>query len=73
MTPSSFSEETTLDLPLRLPAVCDIVTMSKSWILQKVAEGEFPAPAYRLGRNAVAWSRRDVFAWLEAKRTTCAD
>lgn len=73
MTPSPSSELPPFDQPLRLKSVCDLVPMSRSWILQKVSTGEFPPPAYRLGGNAVAWSQRDVIAWLEAKRISCAD
>lgn len=73
MIPTPTPEEYFLDLPLRLPAVCDIAQMSRSWVLAKVSAGEFPAPAFRLGRNAVAWRRRDVIAWLESKRIPRAD
>lgn len=57
------------DQPLRLKAVCAMVSMSRSWVLGQVAIGQFPAPAYRLGgRRAVAWSFADIASWLESQR-----
>lgn len=57
------------DQPLRLKAVCAMVSMSRSWVLAAVARGAFPPPAYRLGgRRAVAWSLLDITRWLESQR-----
>lgn len=74
MTPSVSHEVHDFDQPLRLKVVCEsYVPMSENWILEKVAAGEFPRPAFRFGPNSVAFSRRDVLAWLETKRISYLD
>lgn len=46
----------------------DLVQMSRSWIYREIKLGHFPSPAYRFGKNSVAWSFREVMAWLESHR-----
>lgn len=54
--------------PLRLKGVMELVQMSRSWIYKEMALGNFPTPAYRFGKNSVAWSSRSVLGWLASKR-----
>ena len=51
---------------LRLRDVISIVGMKRSWILQKVKEGEFPKPI-KLSNRANAWRESDITQWIENK------
>ena len=51
---------------LRLEAVISLIGMKRSWILQKVKDGEFPKPL-RLSPRAVAWRQSDVMEWINAQ------
>ena len=48
---------------LRLPAVRERVSMSRSTIYQRVGEGTFPPPV-KLGKRAVGWLEAEIDAWL---------
>lgn len=47
---------------LRLPAVCSIVGMGRTWVTDRVREGQFPA-AVRIGASVV-WVESQVRAWM---------
>jgi len=49
---------------LRLPAVKDLVGLSRSSIYQRVSDGEFPRPI-SLGGRAVGWVEAEVADWLD--------
>lgn len=51
---------------LRLPAVCNLVGLSKSQIYRLIRAGEFPT-AVHLGANSVAWPAERVHAWITDK------
>ena len=51
---------------LRLEAVISLIGMKRSWILQKVKDGEFPKPL-RLSPRAVVWRQSDVIEWINAQ------
>ena len=50
----------------RLPAVVELIGVSRATIWRWVAENLFPAPV-RLGPRAVGWRRTDVEAWLASR------
>lgn len=57
---------------LRLPAVQDLVGLSKTTIYAAMAEkgGQgFPAPV-RIGNRAVAWREHEVLSWIESRTKT---
>lgn len=48
---------------LRMPAVQDMVGLSRSTIYDMISKDEFPRPV-RVGRRAVAWRSTEVGAWI---------
>lgn len=52
---------------LRLPEVLKIVSMGKTNLYRKVADGSFPKPI-RLSERRVRWALVDVLAWVESLR-----
>ena len=50
----------------RLIQVLRLLGLSKSTLYQFIQAGYFPRPV-RIGRRAVAWRARDVYAWIEAR------
>lgn len=52
---------------LRLPQVVAKTGMSRSWIYQAVADGNFPGPV-ALGARAVGWERSSVDAWIASRK-----
>jgi prophage regulatory protein len=40
--------------------------MSRTWIYDRVAEGEFPAPV-KIGQRASAWLESEVNEWLRER------
>lgn len=57
---------------LRLPAVQDLVGLSKTSIYAAMAEKGglgFPAPV-RIGNRAVAWREHEVLSWIEGRTKT---
>lgn len=57
---------------LRLPAVCELVGLSKTSIYAAMAKdgGQgFPTPV-RIGCRAVAWREHEVSAWIESRTNT---
>ena len=53
-------------LLLRLQAVMRLTGLSRSTLYRLIAHEQFPRPV-RLSPRAVAWRRRDVDAWSEAR------
>ena len=45
-------------------AVCEKISLSRSTLDRMVAAGQFPAPI-RLTQSRLAYSERDVEAWME--------
>ena len=56
----------TNDRALRLREVISRVGMSRTWIYDRVAEGEFPAPV-KIGQRASAWLESEVNEWLRER------
>ena len=59
---------------LRLPAVCELVGLSKTSIYSAMSKHSgqgFPAPV-RLGCRAVAWREHEVVAWINSRTKTSA-
>ena len=56
----------TADRVLRLPEVQLRVGMSRTWIYDRIARGEFPRP-FKLGEAASGWLESEVSAWLEKR------
>lgn len=54
---------------LRLPAVLQRVSFSKSSLYSMVADHRFPAP-YRLSERVSAWKKSDVDQWCSARTQT---
>lgn len=57
---------------IRLPAVCELVGLSKTSIYAAMAKGSgqgFPVPV-RIGCRAVAWREHEVMAWIESRAKT---
>ena len=50
----------------RLPQVCELVGVGRSFIYAAISRGEFPKPV-KIGRRASAWRRADIEAWLNAR------
>lgn len=50
-------------LIVRIQAVCEMVSLSKSTVLRLMAKGDFPQ-SFALSGNAVGWSRAEVEAWI---------
>ena len=55
---------------LRLPQVIDRVGVSRSWIYQRMAEGEFPR-SVAIGERAVGWIEGEVQDWIKARIAVC--
>jgi len=47
---------------LRLPAVCDVIGMGRTWVTDRVREHAFPQPV-RLGCTVV-WLESQVRVWM---------
>lgn len=54
---------------LRLPAVKQLLGLSKSSLYRLVKAGEFPAPV-QLTARTVAWRAADVGAWVSSRTST---
>lgn len=50
---------------VRLRDVCKLVSLSRSSIYLRVAEGSFPAPL-KLSDHCVRWRREDLEAWIRS-------
>lgn len=60
------------DRLLRKPAVRQLLgDLPSSTFDDWVARGDFPRPV-KIGRRAVAWSEREVQAWIEARKAARA-
>ena len=67
-------QTTAADRPklLRLPAVCELVGLSKTSIYAAMSKDSgqgFPVPV-RIGCRAVAWREHEVLAWIESRSKT---
>lgn len=54
---------------LRLPAVIQLVGLSRSSIYLLIQQNAFPKQV-QLSFRAVGWRRSDIEAWLESRATT---
>ena len=57
------------DLSIRLLRLRDVIStvgMKRSWVLQKVKEGNFPKPI-KMSNRANAWSESDIIEWIERR------
>jgi prophage regulatory protein len=52
---------------VKLPEVMRLCAMSRSAVYAHVKAHDFP-PQIKQSKRAVAWSRREVLAWLELKK-----
>ena len=50
----------------RLPQVCELVGVGRSFIYAAISRGEFPKPV-KLGKRASAWKRSDIESWLKSR------
>jgi len=55
-----------LNAILRLPQVTKITGCSRSFIYQKMKDGEFPA-SILLGARAIGWLASDIESWIESR------
>jgi len=51
---------------IRLPEVIDRVGLSRSTICMFMQQGKFPK-SIKLGSRAVAWSSKEIDAWIQDK------
>lgn len=51
---------------LRLPAVLELIQLSRSTVYAMLKNGDFPKPL-KLGPRARAWRLEDVENWLEER------
>ncbi len=58
------------DRLLRLPAVMAAVGAGRTFVLDRVRRGEFPAPI-KIGR-ATVWSEREVQGWIRVQLARAA-
>jgi len=56
-----------VDSMLRLPAVIQLVSLSRTTIYELSKTGEFPKPI-KLSARAVAWSARAIYTWIEQRK-----
>ena len=63
---ATISEAPGNDRALRLREVISRVGMSRTWIYDRVAEGEFPEPV-KIGQRASAWLESEVNEWLHER------
>ena len=54
---------------IRLNAVKEITSLSKSTIYRLISEGEFPKQI-QIGKRAVVWVRSDINDWINQKLKT---
>jgi prophage regulatory protein len=52
---------------VKLPEVMHLCAMSRSAVYAHIKAHDFP-PQVKQSKRAVAWSRREVLAWLELKK-----
>lgn len=55
-----------LDRFLRVGEVSEMVSLGKTTIYKRVAEGSFPAPC-PIGGNRVAWLESECLSWMRAR------
>jgi predicted DNA-binding transcriptional regulator AlpA len=48
-----------------------IIPFSHATLWRKVAAGDFPKPV-KLSERVTAWDVRDIRAWLDSRRDSCA-
>ena len=51
---------------VRLPAVLQIVGLSRSEIYRRIRDGTFPSPVH-IGQRAIAWNILEVNSWVRAR------
>ena len=52
---------------IKLPAVVDQTSLSRTTIYRLISQGTFPAPI-KIGPNAVGWLQEDVSAYIIARK-----
>ena len=52
---------------LKLAAVRDLTTLSRSEIYRRISEGRFPAPVRLGGAKRVAWVEAAVTDWIDSQ------
>ena len=58
------SDPAVIDPILRLPAVRQLVPLSKGRLYSLIAQGRFPSPV-AIGANSVGWMQSEVLAYRE--------
>lgn len=56
---------------LRLPQVMAMVGLKRSWIYERIRQGEFPAPI-KLGPRVSVWMHSAIVNWIQEKATQSA-
>lgn len=54
---------------LKIDQVLQLIPVGHSKLYQMIKDGEFPKQI-KLSRNSVAWSKKDVQAWIDEKLKT---
>ncbi len=63
---NTFSNNSTVQKILRLPAVKNLTGCSRTWIYLKMSQGNFPQ-SISLGTRSVGWLESEIFAWIEQR------
>jgi prophage regulatory protein len=69
MTNAHMNPSTPKSLPsvIKLPAVVDQTSLSRTTIYRLISQGTFPAPI-KIGPNAVGWLQQDVSEYIMARK-----
>lgn len=69
MTTANTPPHTPRPLPrvIKLPAVVDQTSLSRTTIYRLISQGAFPAPI-KIGPNAVGWLQQDVSEYIMARK-----
>lgn len=69
MTTANTNPSTPKSLPrvIKLPAVVDQTSLSRTTIYRLISQGTFPAPI-KIGPNAVGWLQQDVSEYIMARK-----
>lgn len=49
---------------IRLDQVIALIGLKRSWIYQRIKEGQFPRPI-KIGSRASVWTQSSVSAWIQ--------
>jgi prophage regulatory protein len=69
MTTAHMNPPTPKSLPrvIKLPAVVDQTSLSRTTIYRLISQGTFPAPI-KLGPNSSGWLASDINEWIMARK-----